>query len=732
MKSPLLVRTIKAAGLVVLLGTCALASATALSLRPVTEDFRHVMSDSGAARMADRYGAPLSVSYRADWNVHDIRPLYTMPDLLVKAFVHSEDRRFYDHAGVNWSARAAALLQNIRRGEVVRGASTITEQTVRLLHPRPRTLWSKWIEGIEAMILERHVDKSSILEFYLNQIPYAANRRGVVQAARYYFNRDLETLTLRELLALVVLARAPGAYDLYAEPDKISAALLRLASGMGETGLLSVRDLGDIAAQSLSTARPSLPVDARHYARFVRMSGAEGPVATTLDSALQSQVQDILDSRMKKLAEKSVSNGAVLIADHTTGDILAWVVAGARNPATKGGEIDPVLAPRQPGSTLKPFLYAAALENGWTAATILNDAPVAEAVGAGLHRFRNYSNTHYGPITLREALGNSLNIPAILAIQKVGVTPFLETLHALGFDSLDRGASIYDEGLALGNGEVTLYELVRAYAALANAGQTRPLRALAADSSFFPADGQVVFTPETASLIGHILSDPRARALEFGSDSVLNLPIRTAAKTGTSTDYRDAWTLAYNDKYVVGVWMGNLDRTPMKDVTGSTGPALVMRSVFGVLNRDRDTKPLYFSPALIAKDVCIRPSTPDEPCPVRTEYFASVNDTSDISSSGFSPPAALPSRGPELVRPTPGLMMAYDPRIPAERQKFRFELAGLAPEEKPEWILNGQSLGTTDVPHYLWPLRRGPQKLEIVIHGSGNARTMPPVEFLVR
>ncbi len=692
--------------------------ATALSLKPINQSFDRIIADSKNIPVSDRFGNPLTITYQSNWNADDVRPLYTMPELLTSAFLYSEDRKFYDHGGVDWKARGAALWQNVRKKETVRGASTITEQVVSMVNPRPRNLWSKWLEGIEATMLEAHTDKASILEFYLNQVPYAANRRGVVQAARYYYNRDLNTLGAREILSLAILARAPSAYDIYKNPERVDAPLQRLALQMHENGKLSQDIYNDLQTATLDPVKPSLPVEARHFVRFVRLNTQQQTMITTLDSTLQTQVQDILDNRLKNLKSKNVTNAGAIVIDHSNGDILAWVVAGARDSKTKAGEIDTVLTPRQPGSTLKPFVYASALEKGWNAATILNDAPLTEAVGKGLHRFRNYSGVHYGPITVRESLGNSLNIPAVLAIHYVGVDPFLTTLHQLGFNSLDRGAAVYDEGLALGNGEVSLYELARAYSALANRGQYKNLHFLMNDVA---SKGATIYTPETASIIGNILSDSKARALEFGSDSILNLPVRTAVKTGTSTDYRDAWTIGYNDRYTVGIWMGNLDRTPMKDVTGSTGPALAMRSIFNRLNKDRDTDTLYVSPALFQKDVCTRPV---ENCATRTELFVTEPEEK---------PAPVKSAKIELVRPTQGLMMAYDPRVPAGHQKFRFELAGLKTGEEVEWILNGKSLERSSSPRYLWPLEKGKQELAVIIHTNGQEpRQISPVEFTVR
>lgn len=704
------------------LGAACFALATLLSLKPITKDFDTITAESRNVPVSDRFGNPLSITYQAQWNNRNARALYAMPEFLVTAFLYSEDRKFYDHGGVDWKARSGAVLQNIAQRKTVRGASTITEQVVRLINPRPRNLWSKWLEGIEATMLERHAAKPAILEFYLNQLPYASGRRGVAQAAHYYFNRDLDTLSLRETLALVILARAPSAYDLYRNAARIDAPLNRLAGQMKDTGKLSPEQFADLQNETLAPAKPSLPVDARHFARFVQMNTQKTGLRTTLDSTLQTQVQDILDSRVKKLSPKKVANAAAIVIDHENGEILAWAVAGARDVNTKAGEIDPVTTPRQPGSTLKPFLYASALEKGWNAATIINDAPIAEAVGSGLHRFRNYSGTHYGPITLREALGNSLNIPAVLTIHYVGVEPFLDTLHRLGFDSLSRASSVYDEGLALGNGEVTLLELAHAYSTLAGRGQSRPLKFLMDDHT--SARPENIYSAETSSIIGNILSDPRARTLEFGNDSILNLPVRTAAKTGTSTDYRDAWTLAYNDRYTVGLWMGNLDRTPMKEVTGSTGPALAMRSIFQILNKDRDADTLYVAPTLTEADICTRPAAADGTCPTRTEYFAAGKN--DVPAPAKTSPL-------ELVRPTQGLMMAYDPRIPAAHQKFRFELAGLQDGDEVEWILNGQSLARAASPRYLWPLEKGRQRLEVTIHAkNGVPRSLSPVDFTVR
>lgn len=701
----------------------AFALATWVSVKPVQTSLKALQSDAQALQVVDRNGVPLTITYQNPWNVYDNLPLYKMPALLQQAFILSEDKRFYAHGGVDWRARASALVQNGKARHVVRGASTITEQVVRMINPRPRTLWSKWLEGWEAASLERAYDKAEILEFYLNQVPYASNRRGVAQAARYYFDRDLSTLTPKEMLALAVLARAPSAYDLYKDSAKIDALIGRLAKSMTQQGALTQEQSVRIAQETFVLARPSEPVNAEHFASYARANQPNdgNVIHSTLDAGLQQKVQRILDDRVRALGKKSLHNAAALVADHETGEILAWVVAGAGGDKTPAGQIDAVTVPRQPGSSQKPFLYALALDSGWTPATIIEDAPLAEAVGTGLHNFHNYSNVHYGRITLREALANSLNIPALLTVNHVGTEKYLAALHRMGFTSLDRGAEIYDEGLALGNGEVTLLEMTQGFAALAHRGLYRPLRYLMDDPR---AQGEErIWSEEAASLIGNILSDPWARQLEFGPGSVLNVPLQTAVKTGTSTDYRDAWVMGYNHKYVVGIWMGNLDHSATDGVTGGTGPALALRSIFNELNRHAPSRPLWLSPKLVKKDVCIEDPQDAAKCYMRSEFFTldTREDQRTEKKQAF-----------EIVKPTDGLRMAVDPRIPPDRQMLPFTLRGLRPAQTVEWVLNGETIAKSGE-KFLWPVRRGKYSLYArVMEGGKPLHITPEIEYFVR
>lgn len=722
-----------AGALIVAAGSLTLATVCALQPFP-----RGLDISRGAVKPVTvaRDGTRLSVSLENTWNEADTVALTAVPDFLIRAFVQSEDQHFYEHQGVDWNARWAAAWLNIRQGTAVRGASTITEQVVRMLHPRPRTPWSRWLEGFEARRLEKIATKNEILTFYLNQVPYASRRRGVKQAAQFYFNRDLETLSRQEMLALVVLVRSPNGMDLRRNPNRAHRAIEQLADRLVRSGVLALRERAAISQRLPGLESERLPVDASYFvAHLLRQQRglpqpgvtANGTLATTLDPYVQATTQQILDTALTGLAKRKVHDGGVLVIDHSRNEILAWVVGHARTasaPDNEGMGYDTITTPRQPGSTMKPLLYATAIEKGWTAATLIDDSDLSEAVGAGQHTFHNYSHIHYGPIRLRLALGNSLNIPAVRTLKFVGTAPFLERLHDLGITSLQQHPDFYGDGLALGNGEVTLYEMAQAYTALARSGQFIPLTAVARASATEPA--RQVFSPEVASLIANILSDPDARRLEFGAG--LQFPVETAVKTGTSTDYRDAWAIGFDYAHTVAVWMGNLNDTPMDGVTGSVGPAMVLRSVFAQLNRNQETRGLWLSRKLIAVDICGKDGRPaDQHCASVPEWF--LPGTAPQAQTGGGNQAVEY----RVLEPTPGLQLARDPRIPDELQAFTISVAPVPGLQKITWYVDGVGAFTTTTSKYTWPLVRGTHEVYAVISSNAEApRATEKVRFYVR
>jgi penicillin-binding protein 1C len=685
-----------------------LVLATVAAQRPLPAQLQVPEAASAQQPVRDRDGRLLAVQYDGDWNRSAILRLEQMPPLLRAAFVGAEDRQFWHHGGVDWSARVAALWQNLRAGRVVRGASTISEQVVRLLHPRPRTVWSRWVEGFEAMRLEARFSKSAILEFYLNQVPYGANRRGVAQAARYYFGRSLETLSARETLALAVLVRAPS--RLRRQPEALNAAITRLAIAMRDTGTLDAARSAQLDAQTtLVWQRPHAEPQAAQFVAEVRRRAAalggaapDRAVFSSLDADLQARVERLLADRLHDLRGDNARQAAALVVDLETNEIRAWAVADADAPDVVG--IDAVRVPRQPGSALKPFVYALAFERGWTPQTLIDDAQLTERVNAGLHEYRNYSRNHYGRISVREALGNSLNVPAVKALQFVGPDHLLSRLHALGVSNLDRHPAFYGDGLALGNGEVSLYELVQAYSALARDGRLLPLTVFA--DAREPRQERAVVSADAARAINGVLSDPSARLLEFGNGVALRFAQRTAVKTGTSSDYRDAWTVAYTGSTLAGVWIGNLSARATDGVTGARGPALVARSILAQAG---------------AGGGRVLPIHEAEPGTVQADDATQVVE--------LMPPPAQP----QLRQPYPGLQLALDPRIPDALEAFTFELAWAQIPTSVQWWVDGAVAGYSDGERWDWPLQRGAHTVTaLATAADGSRMRSAAVTFSVR
>src|ERR1700722_4032827 len=699
-----------------------LAVATRASLRGFPQDLTALGGSAVKSQVLARDGTPLSYTLENAWNTTDALPLAAVPALLQSAFIVAEDQHFYQHHGVDWPARAAALWLDLRQGAPIRGASSITEQVVRMIHPRPRNLWSRWVEGFEAARLDARLSKRQILEFYLNQVPYAERRRGVVQAAHLYFDRGLDTLSPGEQLALAGLVRSPAGMDLRHNPSRAQRALEQLAERLQQRAYSTVPQRAQVRSDPwVVNGAPAAP-EASHFVRHALDVGRTGPVSaqvrTTLDPHVQIIAQKILDGALTDLAKRHVRDGSLLVIDHRHNEILAWVVgraASSRDAADSVSGYDTLLTPRQPGSTMKPLLYALALERGWTAATLIDDAELSESVGGGQHTFHNYSHRHYGPVRLREALGNSLNIPAVKTLKFVGGDAFMERLHAVGITSLANHPEFYGDGLALGNGEVSLYEMAQAYTVLAREGRYQPLTLLASDPA--PRPETRAFTPEVATLIGNILADPEARMLEFGRG--LQFPVETAIKTGTSTDYRDAWAIAFDYQHTIAVWMGNLDGSAMDGVTGAVGPAMVLRSLFSEINRNQDTRPLALDQELVLAKICRRDGRlADASCDSTTEWF--VPGTVP-PPTGILKEAAAPQY--RLLQPTAGLQVAHDPRIPTEFEALPMQIAPVPGFHRADWYVDGKLTASTTDTRYPWPLRGGEHSVKALVWTEADTAT---------
>lgn len=678
----------------------------------------------GATHVVAADGTPLNLSFDSRFNRADVLPAVAMPLLLRNAFVAAEDRHYWQHGGVDWRARFAALWENLRAGRVVRGASTIGEQVARILEPRPHTYWSHWIAGVDAGRLLRRFGHAHVLTFYLNQVPYGANRRGVAQAARYYFGRDVHALDSAEQLALAVLVRSPVAYDPRRHPRALRRAVDRLAARMQREGAITATQVTAIRSAPIQPGQSELPISAGPFVVYALQQAQQramaGPVVhTTLDPALETFVQQTLRERVAALASRGVRNGAALVVDNRTGAVLAWAVA----PKGNAYAIDPVVTPRQPGSALKPFVYGLAMSRlGWQADRVILDTPLAERVSQGVHRYRNYSGRHYGRVSLRYALANSLNIPAIRTAQAVGAAAIVQLLQRYGFTTLRKSSDYYGPAIALGDGAVTLFDMVQGYASLARHGRFLPLHVL---QDVPPAPSTQVLPAAVTSLLANILSDPDARAAEFGPDSVLDLPEPTAIKTGTSSDYHDLWTLGFDDRYTVGVWMGNLQGAATNKLTGSMGPAPVLRQIFARLRVAAPSAGLWHSPALRAVETCEWIGPP--PCVQRQEWYLPGGD------AGAGTVRTAPA-SPAIAQPIEGEMLALDPRVPRTSQQFHFALddAGLD-VERVVWRVDGQLLPGQGGDSGSWMLVPGAHHVSarVWVSGRGTPFALGPVQFSV-
>ncbi len=706
------------------LAMLALAIATWRALMPLPVALGDaVPADTvSALRVLAADGTPLNRSFQGRFNRVAVLPLSRIPPLIREAFVASEDHRYWQHGGVDWRARFAALWGNLRAGRVTRGASTIGEQVARILKPRPRTYWSHWIAGFDAGRLLRRFGHARVFEFYLNQVPYGAQRRGVVQGARYYFGREPGALDPAEQLALAVLVRSPARYDPRRHPQALRRAVDQLAQRMRRRQTISAREAEAIRRAPIRPGSTPLAVDAGPFVVYARQRARHRGISrphlrTTLDPDLQVFVQQALRRRVNALAARGARNGAALVVDNTTGAVLAWAVA----PRGGAYAIDPVVTPRQPGSALKPFIYALALaELGWQPDHVLQDTPLAERVGSGVHRYRNYSGRHYGRVSLRYALANSLNIPAVRTAQAVGVAETIDLLHRLGFTTFDKSAAYYGPAIALGDGAVSLFDMVQGYAALARRGEFLPLHVLAG----VPRPDPVRVLPATVtSVLADILSDPGARSAEFGANSVLNLPFPTAVKTGTSSDYHDSWTLGFDDRYTVGVWIGRLDGGATDGLTGSLGPAPVLRRIFARLRTAAPYAGLWRSPRLRAVETCEWIGPP--PCVHRQDWEIPSASGTRVSSDKSRP-------RPTIARPLPGEMLAIDPRLPRTSQRLHFALdaAGLA-VRRVVWHVDDRQLSRAGTDAASWVLEPGVHRVSarVWLNGARSAILVEPVEF---
>lgn len=717
-----------------------LAGRTALALIPFPqlEEFRRRPCST---RVYDREGRLVQVLALEDGLRREWYALSALPPRIAEVFIAAEDRGFYRHGGVDFGALFRAVFQNASAGRTVSGASTISMQLARMVFPRapdaPVTVAVKAAEAWRALRIEAKLSKEEILELYLNSVPFGMQAEGIGSAARTLFGRTPAQLSDAQIHLLAVLLRRPALYN----PEKNPAASYSAAMEIGKhTGFAATREEWESAVSV--PARFSYPMRLPHLVNHIRQQYAAAQkrmppeLRLSADAELTETAESLVNTLLEQYRNARLSQGAVLAIDHVNGEILCW--SGGNFFRGDAGQIDGVLVRNQSGSTMKPFLYALALEHGFLPASVLADIPM-DFGSSQAYVPLNFNNRYNGPVLLRTALASSLNIPAVYLLWRLGVDNFMQTLAELGFASLAQERERTGLSLALGSGEVTLLELTRAFSVFARAGSLPELSyTLLPGGSTAPPAVQV-FEPDTAAILCDMLSDGRARALGFGFAEVFRPPYPAIFKTGTSNQFQNILALGSTARYTAGVWMGNFTGETVIRETGSSIPARVVRALLDALTeRYPESARPFPQPHLFRKvPVCaLSGMAPGAYCPAVTEEFAPVGSASSrpLCSwhvlqngtvqvrypaeyqrwlSGKNDAGSLaPASSLRILYPADGAAFVFDPSIPPESQMLRVDAAG--PGRSAVLLVNGTPLETV-APPFFWyvPLVQGDMHLEV-------------------
>jgi penicillin-binding protein 1C len=703
-------------------------------------------------------------------------PLETLPPRVAAATLAVEDRRFWSHPGVDPVAVLRALRQNLAAGRRVSGASTIAMQVARLQRPGSRTLARKAFESLTALLMTLFHGRQAVLRHYFRVVPYGNGIRGIAYAARRYLDKPVEDLSWAETAFLAAIPQTPGRMNPFSFQGREAASQRgrRILDLLLERGAMSPEE-HDLACRQIQTLRippvPRRPEVALHAVldldRQLRESGRrdalrDRPILrTTLDLGLQEEVSWMALRAAEAWERKGAGNAAVVVVERASREVRAWVGSTDYFDARHAGAIDYARVPRSPGSTLKPFVYALALERGVIGpATVLDD--LARAPGG----ISNADDAYFGPMLPRAALGNSRNVPAAELLDRVGLDTGYAFLRDLGLHEGERPARSYGLGLAIGGLPVTLEALLRAYAVLAGDGRRGELVWYEGQPQ---APMRRVMSEDTARELALFLSDPQARLPSFARMGALEYPFPVAVKTGTSSRFRDAWTVAFSSRYLVGVWVGDPDFRPMNRLTGYRSAAELAQRVLLFLHRDDD--PLVVPPSFppprgfhavrlcalsgrLATDACdhvvlewLRPG--EEPVDRCTAHVRLAVDTRTghpatratprafvelrtfldlppryaawAASAGLSaPPSALPlpasfAAAPgfpaprvSITAPLDGARLLRDPETPASLATLGLSAVVAPKAPQVVWLVDGRPWKIVDYPYATrWPLARG-------------------------
>lgn len=658
-------------------------------LFPEPQNF-HVQSES--SKIYDRHATLLYEILLPEKGKQDFISLDEVSSHFIDAIIAVEDQGFYEHNGVDFLALIRAFWQNTYYGEVVSGASTIEQQLIRnLLEHHERNLKNKFGEMILAFKFNLKYSKEELLEKYINTIYFGNLAYGIEAASQTYFGKNASQLNLAESSYLAALPQAPSRYNPYANLQLGLNRQKQVLENLHKQGKITHSQLDVAQAEELQFKTQKLvDIQAPHFVMWLLSElekkgtladitlGGE-TIQTTLDLGLQKEIQNLVNLHLDQLKTKNITNASVVVIDQTSGEILAMFGSRDYFDEEIDGEVNIATSLRQPGSTLKPFLYALAFEKGFSPASKITDEPIQFQTADG-HPYepKNYDLQYHGEVTLREALSQSLNIPAVKILDFISVRSFLNNLQKLGIQTLHNSSDYYGLALALGSGEVTLLEITRAYGILGNLGQELQVSPFLNQAQ----STQSLIPSKIVSQITDILSDNFARIPAFGEDSALNFNYPVAVKTGTSRNFRDNWTFGYTPLRTVGVWVGNSDASAMINSSGVTGAAPLFHSVMDLVMQGLP------KPAFQSIDSSKAEFIPD------FDTFVKENSLSQSSQSETI-----------ILYPFSGDVFKISDNLPLANQtlKFKAETAG-------DWILNGENLGKGKTLE--WQLKRGEHQLQ--------------------
>lgn len=663
-----------------------------------------------ASYIYDRHGTLLATITDPDEGLRIVLASDEIPDRVKQATVAGEDRFFYQHPGYDMRAITRAFVQNQQAGEVVSGASTITQQLVKNVCLTPEQTYDRKLREINlAARLTAQFSRESILTFYLNKVYYGSQAYGIEAAARVYFGKKAMELTLAETAMLAGLTASPSRDNPYINVDRAKLRQQYVLEQMVVAGYITQAEMEEAFAQTLDykrleeapTAREEEGEDeqetnpavlAPHFVQFVRDQlaadyGAERVrqgglhVYTTLDLKLQNIAEELAREHIASLEGFNVTNAAVVAIRPKSGEILTMVGSLDFYDEDIDGQVNVALAPRQPGSALKPLFYAAAFEKGWTPATTIWDIPISIAIpNEPNYEPRNFSGEFKGPVTVRHALANSFNVAAVRMGTFLGLNTAIDTLQDLGMTTF-ANRSRYGPSIVLGGGEVKLLELTNAYSVLARGGTYIPVTAIrrvvdtrgnVLQSYALPTVSEV-FDSRIAYQITNILADSKTRSAEFGPYTPLDLSRPSAAKTGTTDDNRDGWTIGFTPQLVTGVWVGNSDGTPTANLTGMRGATPIWQAFMEAVLEDTLVVDFSRPRGLVEVEVCTQTGLLPTPyCgPTHKEVFLKENVPRLVDN------VFVPFR----VHKVTGLRAG--PNVPAEQAEVRVFM--IVPEEALEW-----------------------------------------------